>query len=146
MTDKELAIQGLTGHRLCLCRNGICITDDARGIAALLRLLSEGTDLRGYTAADPVVGKAAALLYVKAGIADLHAGTISKGAKAILELYGVPYSFDILTDHIINREGTDICPMERTVLAIDDPEAAFLALQKKLTELQQGRNEHEHRN
>lgn len=146
MTDRELAIRGLHGHRLCLCRNGSCITDDGRGISALMRLLSEGTDLRGYTAADPIVGKAAALLYVKAEIAGLHAGTLSRGAQVILEQYGIPYSFDLLTDRIINREGTDICPMERTVLEIDEPEAAFSALQKRLKELQKGRNTHEHSN
>lgn len=41
---------------------------------------------------------------------------LSMGGKEIFEKFGVRFEFETLTEKIINRSGTDICPMEKTVL------------------------------
>lgn len=41
--------------------------------------------------------------------------------------------FETLTDVIINREGTGMCPVERKVLDIDDVEQSFRLLVKNST-------------
>lgn len=46
----------------------------------MMALLAEGKDLTGFSAADRVVGKAAAMLFVKAKIKELFAKTISRSA------------------------------------------------------------------
>lgn len=137
MTDLSLAIQNLNGHSVCFCKNGELITDDAKGIAPLLRIMESGTNLSGYSVADRIVGKAAAMLFVKAGIVSVHGKVMSKAGKAFLEEHGIPCSCDALTDSIINRTGTDICPMEKTVAGIDDIEEGYLALQSKVAQLRQ---------
>ena len=38
-------------------------------------------------------------------------------------------------EKIINRAGTDICPMEKTVLGIGDPEEAVSAIRAKLADM-----------
>jgi len=135
MTDIEIAKTNLIGHSICLCRNSEIITDDGRGISPMIKFLKEGRDLKGFSVADIIVGKAAALLFSKACIARVYGKVMSKSAKCILEKNGIPCSFDTLTDNIINRTGTDICPMEQTVENIDSPDAAFAALCSRLEQL-----------
>lgn len=130
MTDLELAKEGLAGHTICLCKDGQCLTSDRRGIAPMMDWIADGVDLTGYSAADIVVGKAAAMLFVKSGIAAIYAKTISRSAKAYLESHGVSLSYGTLTEYIINREGTDICPMEKTVLATDDAAEGYRLLKE----------------
>lgn len=135
MTDIETAKENLDGHSICLCRGGEIITDDGRGISPMMRFLAERRDLTGYDAADVIVGKAAALLFVKAGIVCVHGKTMSVSARDLLEQHSIPCSYDTLTEKIINRQGTDICPMEKTVEAISDADEAYEALGRKLAEM-----------
>lgn len=138
MTDIETAIRELEGHSICLCRGGEFFTDDGRGISPMMRFISEVRDLSGYSAADVIVGKAAAMLFVKAGIVSVHGRVMSESGKAFLEKNGITCTYDVITDRIINRKGTDICPMEKTVADIDDPDTAYTALLRKTEELRAG--------
>lgn len=135
MTDLEIAKNALDGHTIALCRNGELITDGKRGIAPMLGFISKGVDLRGFSAADLIVGKAAAMLFVKAGIKAVYAKTLSRGGKTVLDRYGVPVEYSGLTDKILNRSGTDVCPMEKAIADTDDIETAFSLLCAKASEL-----------
>ena len=135
MTDIEIAVNNLSGHSVCLCRNGEYFTDDGRGISPMMGFIAEGRELHGYSAADVIVGKAAAMLFVKAGIVCVHGEVMSESGKLYLEKHGIPCTYDTLTEQIINREGTDICPMEKTVADIDDAETGYDMLKKRLEEL-----------
>ena len=135
MNDLQIAKYNLAGHTLCLCKDGECLYSVRRGIAPMMGFIESGANLKGYSVADVVVGKAAALLFVKCGIKRVFAKTISEYAKSILELYGVVYEYGLLTERIINREGTDTCPMEKAVMNTDDPEEAYVILKNKLVEL-----------
>lgn len=135
MTDVEKAVQRLKGHSICFCRNGEFFTDDGRGISPMMRLIAEGKDLKGYAVADIIVGKAAAMLFVKAGIVSVYGKTMSKSGKAYLEANGIHATYNILTERIINRAGTDICPMEKTVEKINDVDEAYKALAIKLANI-----------
>ena len=52
-------------YTVVLCRDDVTYTDTRRGVAPLLALLDSGTDVGGFSAADKVVGKAAAFLYLR---------------------------------------------------------------------------------
>lgn len=132
MKNIELARASLEGHSIALCRDGELLTSDKRGIAPMIDFIAEGKDLRGYSAADLVVGKAAAMLFVKAGIKEVYAQTLSTGGKEYLESHGINVTFSELTGHIRNRAGTGICPMEETVSDISAPEEGYAALAAKL--------------
>ena len=136
MTDIEIAKANLKGHTLCLCRGGDCITDDARGVKPMLRLIGSGAELSGYSAADIIVGKAAALLFVKCGIVAVFAKTLSAGGQQILEAHGIPYEYETLVEKILNRAGTDACPMEKAVAEISDPEEGYKALVAQVKRMQ----------
>lgn len=100
----------------------------------MMNFIADGTDLSGYSVADLVVGKAAALLFVKSGIVRVFAKTLSKGGRKVLETHGIDCEYDVLTEKIINRTGTDICPMEKSVAHTDNPEEAYVILKNKLSE------------
>ena len=132
MTDLQTAKNNLEGHTICLCKEGKCLFSEKRGIAPMMGFIADGVGLSGYSVADLVVGKAAALLFVKSKIKRVFAKTLSESAKRVLELYGVDYEYETLTQKIINRDGTDICPMEKSVLGTDDADEAYSILQNKL--------------
>lgn len=130
MTSADLiaAKDNLAGHTLCLSKDGVLILDDKRGITPLLELIASGKDVSEYSAADKVVGKAAAALFIKCGVKQLYAAVLSKGGAKLLESHGVEYVYDTLTDAIINRAGTDACPMEKAVRDIEEIEDMYVAI------------------
>lgn len=123
MTDWEQAISALPGHTLALCRDGRLILETAQGVRPMAELLSSGADLRGYSAADRVVGRAAAMLFLHAGVRAVYGDTMSEGALALLTAHGVETRYDRLTAGIRNRTDTGPCPMEALVADTDDAAA-----------------------
>lgn len=132
MKDLTTAKNNIGLHTICFCKDGQCITDDKRGIAPMMGFIARGLDLNGYSVADKMVGKAVALLFVKCGIASVYAKTLSLSGKAVLEKFNIPFEYDSLVEKVINRDGTDTCPMEKTVTDTTDPEEAYLLLKNKL--------------
>ena len=132
MSDLELAKSNLSGHTICLCRDGNIIFSDKRGIAPMMCFIADGVDLKGYSVADLIVGKAVAMLFVKCGIKRVFAKTLSQSGKRMLELHGICCEYESLTEKIINRDGTDICPMEKAVMNTDDVEEGYRLLKDKL--------------
>ena len=59
-----------------------------------------------------------------------------RAGKEFLESHGVRCTWDTLTERIINRDGTDICPMEKTVGELEDMEAGYAALKLRIKEMQ----------
>ena len=66
--------------------------------------------MRGGYAADRIVGKAAALLYVMMGVKGVFAEVLSESALAVLNKHGVHAEYSVLTPNIINRAGDGLCP------------------------------------
>lgn len=135
MTDLQIAKNNLSGHTICLCKDGNCVCSEKRGIAPMMSFIASGTNLSGFSVADIVVGKAAAMLFLKCGIVAVYAKTLSESGKAVLEKHGIPFEYETLTEKIINRDGTDICPMEKAVSGCDDVEEAYLLLLKQIEKL-----------
>lgn len=132
MTDLQTAKNNLAGHTICLCKAGNCIYSEKKGIAPMMGFIEEGVDLHGYSVADLVVGKAAALLFARCGIKSVFAKTLSESGKAILIKYGISFEYETLTEKIINRAGTDICPMEKAVGNTEDSEEGYALLRRQL--------------
>ena len=93
-----------------------------RGVKDLETLVGERPEvLQGAFIADKAVGKAAAACMVVGGVKHVHADVMSEPALALLNAHGIIAEYGQLVDHIINRAGTDWCPMERLSRGIDDP-------------------------
>ena len=75
---------------------------------------------------DKVVGNAAALLMVKAKCKEIYSPLASELALKTLHHYNIQYHINSTTPYIQNREGEDMCPMEK--LSIDkNPENFYTA-------------------
>ena len=132
---KEILAQ--TGSTCVLCRDQIVYTTDVRGVRPLVDWLDSGEDTCGFSAADKVVGKAAALMYCLLGIRRVYGTVMSDGAVKVLRRNGIEAYWGRLTENIRNRAGTGLCPMEQATAHIDDPEEALAAIRATLTSLQQ---------
>ncbi len=140
MTNLEKAKDMLKngGYTCVLCKGEQIYTADKRGVAPMLEFIDSGIDLRGFSAADKVIGKAAAMLFVHAGVVEVYADVMSKAAADFLSVNGVAFTYDKLVDKIINRKGDGICPMEQVTADINDTNEAIIAIQKRLEELRKG--------
>ena len=136
--DLLTAKERLAGHSIALCRGEEVLTSDARGVAPMVGYLAEKRDLSGFSVADRVVGKAAAMLFVLAGIKEVYAETLSVSAEEYLTAHGIPVSCGTLTDYIENRTKTGLCPMETAVKDLSDAAEGFAAIQKRIEELRRG--------
>lgn len=99
----------------CVVANRMSVrTFRERGVRDLLRLLREEPEaLRGASVADKVVGKGAAALMALGGVREVYALVMSRKALELLDREGVKVDYETLVDIIINRAGTDICPVEK---------------------------------
>lgn len=137
MTDLDRAKQLLFEERLTLAlvKGEDAYTSDRRGIGALLQLAEGGQSFRGYSAADTIVGRAAAFLYIGLGVSSVYAKVISQGAVTLLNAHGITLEYGEVTKEIVNRMGNGPCPMELTVAEINSPEEAIPALRDKLNSM-----------
>lgn len=133
MTDLERARSILaSGPLTCvICRADAIHTATARGVRPLVEWLDSGIDVKGASAADKVVGRATAFLYVLLGVKAVHALVMSTPAKEALVCNGIEASCDREVPGIINRRGDGPCPFEDAVLGIQDPAEALTAIRKK---------------
>lgn len=102
-------------------------TSRERGVKPLLDWYGT-VDMEGASAADKVVGKAAAYLYVLLKIKEIYAGVISEPAYKVLLDYNISVSFDKKVKAIQNRDKTGFCPMETAVWNINNPNNAYNAI------------------
>ena len=120
-----------SGEYTCvLCRGSQVYTATARGVKPLVDWLDSGLDLSGFSAADKVVGRATAFLYVLLGVRAVHARVMSEPAMEVLNANAISASCDRLVSGIINRRGDGPCPFENAVMGIADPVAALCAIRR----------------
>lgn len=108
-------------------------TSNEKGLLPLINWLEGDPDfLRGASVADKVVGRAAAMIMVYAGVCEVYASVISDAALELLKSEGIACTYSMTCIAISNRRGDGICPMERAVSRIRDPKEAFEVLKEKV--------------
>ena len=123
------------GHTVAASDGERLLTSCERGIKPLVQWLNDGGDFCGFSFADKIVGRAAAMLYVRLGAARVWAQVMSRGGKTVLAAHGIAAECEVETERIINRLGTGMCPMEEAVEGIDNPLEAERAIRRKLSDL-----------
>lgn len=130
---KEMLSRG--GYTLVVCSGGRVYISEEKGINPLLELVKSQDDWSGAYAADKIVGKAAAMLYTLLGVKAVFAEVLSEKAKEIFDKSGIEFECNTLTENIINRQGSGLCPMEEAVKDIDNAEDALTAIENKIAEM-----------
>lgn len=132
--DRAAALLAGGTYTCVLCRGEETVACTERGVKPLLGLLDGGSDLNGFSAADKVVGKAAAFLYVLLGVSEVYAPVMSEPAARVLRAHGIEPRYDVLAERIMNRAGTGLCPMETAVAELSEPREALAAIRRRLAE------------
>ena len=133
--DKARSILQKTNSTCAFCNENTVLTDTRRGVRPLLDLIEAKMDVTSFSAADKVVGKAAAYLYCILNVKALHAIVISEPALTVLKERMIPVTYESLVPSIQNRTQTGPCPMEHAVWNIDHPEDALAAIYKTMEQL-----------
>jgi hypothetical protein len=104
------------------------------GMAPLLEAIDQlGLEtLASSTVVDKIVGKAAALLIAYFKAKEVYTKLLSRSAIEVIKKYGINYMAERVIDHIRNKEDKDICPFEKMVLKIKDPEEGYKKLRSEL--------------
>ena len=144
-----------------VCKEDKTFTSTDRGVKPLVVWYRDRVDMINGAAADKVVGRGAAFMYLLLEIRELYAYVISKPALGLLTEKGVsvsygrlvdnmiPFpcllimlsekgvsvSYGTLVDNIINRQGNGICPFEDAVINITDPNEAYDAIIQKMKKM-----------
>ena len=127
---KKLFYEG--NYTCVLCKENIVYTSLLSGVAPMVEYLNSNTDLKGFSAADKVVGKAVALLFILAGVKEIYAEVISESALETLSHSEIRVSYGTVIHKIMNRFGTDSCPMEQAVELVSVPQIAFEKIKETL--------------
>ena len=131
MNEGQRAVRLLNGGTLAVVNGERAQVFCERGIKALMGILhSDASLLDGASVADKVVGKAAALLMIKGGVKEVYAELISSRAEEVLRAHGVSLSYGDKCERIVNRAGDGFCPMESAVWDTEDPDEAYILLEK----------------
>ena len=125
-----------TGGYTCVITDGENHrTSMLRGVKPLVQYLQSGTIPEGLFAADKVIGKATAFLYVLLRVKQVYAKIISESSIAVLQEHGIGVRYETLVPYIVNRRGDGMCPFEQAVLEIGDPRTAYAAILRKMQEM-----------
>ena len=133
MDAKEILTSG--GYTCVLTDGQAVYTSTDRGVKPLVQFLEKGQTSAGFSAADKVVGRATAYLYVLLKVKEVYSQVISQPAVDVLLENGVAVSYDKLVPNIINRKGDGICPFEAAVMDIYGPEQAYASIRRKMAEM-----------
>ena len=135
MNNLDKAKEMLKDNSLALVKNEKVYLSDLKGVKPLLDFLKNNVDLEGFSLADKVIGKGVAFLILKAKIENVYTKIISKPALDLLIKNDIEVYYDLLIENIINRTKTDLCPIEKAVLDVNDVDIAYQKIINKLIEL-----------
>lgn len=129
MLDIELAKNDVKekGFFLSIVKSGNRVLQSrSPGLSSLMAAIEkERRSLRGASAADKVIGKAAAMLLVYSEVKRVYAILASEDATATLERFHIPFESEKTVAMILNRNRTSSCPFETLVQDVEDPHEAF---------------------
>ncbi len=135
----ELAKEALkSGEDSCIVVRDkeIIFRGNGRGVKPILQTLKHNPEiLEDSFLADVIIGKAAAALCVLGGVLEVYGELMSETGRMFLEKHDIKTSYGELVPFIKNRTENDYCPLEKSVLLIDDPHECLEAIEKKVEQL-----------
>lgn len=114
----------------------IISTAKGQGIAPLLTFYeNEPEILKDAFVVDKVIGKAAAMILVLGGAKQVYGELMSETAVEYLTQHGCRALFGKKIDVVANRSGDGICPLENSVMDVEDPQTGYYRLKETISQL-----------
>lgn len=139
MKDIEIAKRYLEEEDIVIAvvKDGKLIyKSNEKGIKPIYTLATEMMEvMNNASIADKVIGKGAAILCNYMGVKDVYGQLMSTNAIDFLEGAGIIYSYDKSCCHIENRDRSDLCPIEKLSMDIEDGDLLIERIEKFLQSL-----------
>ncbi|MEG1774551.1 MAG: DUF1893 domain-containing protein [Oscillospiraceae bacterium] len=135
MDAKQVLEQG--AYSCVIERDGV-IVSARRGIGVKPLLSAHDRypgEFLGASVADRVIGKAAAMLLALGGVREVYGQVMSESAAQFLTARGIVCRCGESVPFISNRTHDGLCPIEQSVLALDDPEQGLRAIRATVARL-----------
>ena len=113
-----------------LCKGKTTVIETEAGLGPLFSVLKKGENFSGFCAADKIVGKAAAFLYVRLGVREVYAPIMSDAAIYTLARHGIYPICERSVVDIMNQDRTNLCPIEKLVEELCDVNQAVSVLEQ----------------
>ena len=132
--DLEKAKEVLKKEKLtCVLTLGnVMFKSKDKGVQPLLDWMNSGNNYMSYMIADKVIGRAAAFIDIAMGIREVYAEVMSESAKTLLENNHVVVNADTIVPEILNKDKTDLCPLEKAVEGIENAADALMPIELAL--------------
>lgn len=106
------------------------------GVAPLIDFYNqENFEKKPYRVIDRIMGKSAVLLAILIGATEIETPIISEPALELANKFSLIVTSNKIVEYVINRDNTGQCPIESSVLDIDDIEEGYLTILKTLEQL-----------
>jgi len=117
--------------------NRLIFASDKDRLLPLLEYISEFADIHHQvTIFDKIVGRAAALLFVKANCMEVYSPLGSELAAEAMSQYGIKYHLMEIVPYINRMNQNDMCPMEKLALN-KDPEEFYKMILNIISNIKQ---------
>ncbi|PLV60236.1 DUF1893 domain-containing protein [Thermotoga sp. KOL6] len=103
------------------------------GLKPIIKVYKMIGDLSGCTVIDKLLGKAAAFFLLKMQPSHVHARIISEPAFELLKEQRIPFTYEKVIPYVMSKDGKDLCPFEKLLLNVNDPEKAIKIVLSKFT-------------
>lgn len=137
MTRLESAIQRLReagASLLIIMHSEVIFQSNEPGLRSLVGyLVQQPAGMAGATVIDKVVGAAVARLCVHGNARRIYSATGSEEARSLLHQAGVEFDAETWVPHILNKDRTELCPMEMLSRQVEASEFLEAVRQKLRT-------------
>ena len=116
-------------------KDDLSFTSKERGLKPLVHIIENKIDLKGFHAVDKIIGNAAAICYVKIGIASIHSPVVSKSALETLKKHNISITYDLLVDCILNPDKTKPGPFEVLIKDAKSIDEAYALIVNKMKDM-----------
>ncbi|MCF8001687.1 MAG: DUF1893 domain-containing protein [Halanaerobiales bacterium] len=124
MNDKKLAINKLkkSEYKLVVVKdNEIKYKSREDSVSSIMDLLDENPELlKNSIVADKVIGRAVAMICDCGEVEFCYGTIISNGALDVFKNANIPYEANQKVEYIKNKDNTDLCPIEKLTLKVDN--------------------------
>lgn len=119
--------------------NQVVYTSEFRGVRPMMDYMKVyGPSREPLTVVDRIMGRGAVMLAVLINAKSIKTPIISETALALAKIHGLTVEADKVVPYIINREGNGRCPIETSVLDIEDVQEGYEAIKGAIAKLMAG--------
>ncbi len=131
------AVKGGKASAMVVKDNQVVAQASGKGIMPLLEIYdNQPNALADGSLIDKVIGRAAAFVAIDGKVRTVYGDVMSKEALNLLQQHHIPATYGQLVPQILNQAKDGLCPMEQTVIGIQNPKEAITLLKGKIKQMQ----------